>query len=277
MFQSNKEYLEFLKQSGVHSFLKETPNNYLKDQQNETNIALNKDKKRLDEITEINELIPLIINHKSSLQNTAKNLVLFDGNTKSKLMIIGDAPGIEEDEQGLPFVGSSGQLLNKMLSAIQSFSLKPDSLNASKLTLLPEYRWDRATDQQQFMGFRVTRTISFTITEIDRLGAALSALANAGATLISSPIMGSSSAQDAKDDALVKAVEDAHEKLKLLAKASDMSLARVIQISEVPLSLPRSQPTLMRRETAPHLDSSDTFVQGNLTFVAKVTVQAEAE
>ncbi len=167
--------------------------------------------------------------------------------------------------------------IDKMLSAIQSFSLKPDSLNASKLTLLPEYRWDRATDQQQFMGFRVTRTISFTITEIDRLGAALSALANAGATLISSPIMGSSSAQDAKDDALVKAVEDAHEKLKLLAKASDMSLARVIQISEVPLSLPRSQPTLMRRETAPHLDSSDTFVQGNLTFVAKVTVQAEAE
>ena len=119
MFQSNKEYLEFLKQSGVHSFLKETPNNYLKDQQNETNIALNKDKKRLDEITEINELIPLIINHKSSLQNTAKNLVLFDGNTKSKLMIIGEAPGIEEDEQGLPFVGSAGQLLNKMLSAIQ--------------------------------------------------------------------------------------------------------------------------------------------------------------
>ena len=118
MFQSNKEYLEFLKQSGVHSFLKETPNNYLKDQQNEANIAINKDKKRLDEITEINELIPLIINHKSSLQNTAKNLVLFDGNTKSKLMIIGDAPGLEEDEQGLPFVGSSGQLLNKMLSAI---------------------------------------------------------------------------------------------------------------------------------------------------------------
>ena len=34
-------------------------------------------------------------------------------------MIIGEAPGKEEDEQGLPFVGSAGQLLNKMLSAIQ--------------------------------------------------------------------------------------------------------------------------------------------------------------
>ena len=46
-------------------------------------------------------------------------MVLFDGNTKSKIMIIGEAPGKEEDEHGLPFVGSAGQLLNKMLSAIQ--------------------------------------------------------------------------------------------------------------------------------------------------------------
>ena len=46
-------------------------------------------------------------------------MVLFDGNTKCKMMIIGEAPGKEEDEQGLPFVGSAGQLLNKMLSAIK--------------------------------------------------------------------------------------------------------------------------------------------------------------
>ncbi len=76
--------------------------------------------------------------------------------------------------------------VDAMLSAIKSFSLKPDSLNASDLSLLPEYRWDRATDQQQFIGFRVTRTISFTIAEIDRTGAALSALANAVAPV--SPI-----------------------------------------------------------------------------------------
>ena len=36
MFQSNKEYLEFLKQSGVHSFLQETPNNFLQDEQKQS-------------------------------------------------------------------------------------------------------------------------------------------------------------------------------------------------------------------------------------------------
>ena len=167
--------------------------------------------------------------------------------------------------------------VDAMLSAIKPFSLKPDSLNASELSLLPEYRWDRATDQQQFIGFRVTRTISFTIAEIDRLGAALSALANAGATLISSPIMGSSRAQDARDEALVKAAEDARKKLTLLAGAADMSLTRISQISEIAPHSPRPQPTLMRAEMALDSASSSTFVAGNLTFVAEVRAQAEAE
>ena len=167
--------------------------------------------------------------------------------------------------------------VDAMLSAIKSFSLKPESLNASELSLLPEYRWDRATDQQQFMGFRVTRTISFTIAEIDQLGAALSALANAGATLISSPVMGSSNAQDAKDEALAKAVGDAQKKLTLLANAANMSLSSITQISEVAPYSPRPQPALMRSEMALDSAASNTFVPGNLTFVAEVRAQAEAE
>ena len=119
MFQSNKEYLEFLKQSGVHSFLQETPNNLFEEQQKQTHPGEDKDIKSLDEITEIKDLIPLILNHNSPLRKNTKNMALFDGNIKSQLMIIGEAPGKEEDEQGLPFVGSAGQLLNKMLSAIQ--------------------------------------------------------------------------------------------------------------------------------------------------------------
>ena len=180
-----------------------------------------------------------------------------------------------------PDAGKAQALASKevdaMLSAIKPFSLKPDSLNASELSLLPEYRWDRATDQQQFIGFRVTRTISFTIAEIDRLGAALSALANAGATLISSPVMRSSQAQDARDKALVKAVEDARKKLTLLAGAADMSLTRISQISEIVSHSPRPQPTLMRAEMVLDSASSSTFVAGNLTFVAEVRAQAEAE
>ena len=53
-----------------------------------------------------------------SLKATATNLVFADGNPRAKLMLIGEAPGGEEDRQGLPFVGASGQLLDRMLAAI---------------------------------------------------------------------------------------------------------------------------------------------------------------
>lgn len=47
--------------------------------------------------------------------NERKNIVFGHGNPDATLMFIGEAPGKEEDEQGLPFVGRSGQLLNKAL------------------------------------------------------------------------------------------------------------------------------------------------------------------
>jgi uracil-DNA glycosylase len=53
-----------------------------------------------------------------SLKATAKNLCFYRGATKSRLMLIGEAPGREEDLEGRPFVGRAGQLLDKMLAAI---------------------------------------------------------------------------------------------------------------------------------------------------------------
>lgn len=52
------------------------------------------------------------------LRDTATNLVFADGNPASGLMLIGEAPGAEEDRLGRPFVGQSGQLLDRMLASI---------------------------------------------------------------------------------------------------------------------------------------------------------------
>ncbi len=51
------------------------------------------------------------------VKSAARNTVFARGNAKASLMVIGEAPGREEDEQGLPFVGQSGQLLDRMLGA----------------------------------------------------------------------------------------------------------------------------------------------------------------
>jgi DNA polymerase len=53
-----------------------------------------------------------------SLSRTATNLVFADGNPAAKVMLVGEAPGADEDRLGLPFVGVSGQLLDRMMAAI---------------------------------------------------------------------------------------------------------------------------------------------------------------
>ncbi len=52
------------------------------------------------------------------LKKNATKMVFSDGNLNSSIMIVGEGPGEKEDEEGKPFVGDAGQLLNKMLSAI---------------------------------------------------------------------------------------------------------------------------------------------------------------
>ena len=53
-----------------------------------------------------------------ALKSTATRLVFADGNPKAKIMFVGEAPGREEDLEGLPFVGASGKLLDLILAAV---------------------------------------------------------------------------------------------------------------------------------------------------------------
>lgn len=53
-----------------------------------------------------------------ALKKTAKNLVFADGTPQARVMLVGEAPGADEDRIGKPFVGRSGQLLDRMLAAI---------------------------------------------------------------------------------------------------------------------------------------------------------------
>ena len=67
----------------------------------------------------LDELRALLENFEGcSLRNTATQLVFADGNPEGRVMFVGEAPGHEEDISGRPFVGRSGQLLDRMIEAI---------------------------------------------------------------------------------------------------------------------------------------------------------------
>lgn len=80
---------------------------------------VNKASNNLDKIEQINELKKLINSIQNcNLKRNSKNLILGDGNIDSPIMIIGEAPSIEEETVNKPFQGDAGRLLEKMLSAI---------------------------------------------------------------------------------------------------------------------------------------------------------------
>jgi len=116
MNQSNKKNLEFIVNSGVNYFLQDSPRNWFENEKKSelSNPNINTGDKKM----KIDYVIKGLKDHKSNLQKTAKNLVVYDGNLNAKVMLIGEAPGRDEDQQGIPFVGRAGQLLNKMLLAI---------------------------------------------------------------------------------------------------------------------------------------------------------------
>ena len=84
-------------------------NRYNKNQPNIQKNKVQRLKKLRDDIKDIKNC---------KLKESASNLVFSDGHPDSKVMIIGEGPGANEDKEGLPFVGRAGQLLDKMLNAI---------------------------------------------------------------------------------------------------------------------------------------------------------------
>lgn len=70
----------------------------------------------------------------------ARNTVFSDGNPASRVMIIGEAPGRDEDMQGLPFVGRAGQMLDRMFAAIGMSRENPDAARALYISNIMPWR-----------------------------------------------------------------------------------------------------------------------------------------
>jgi uracil-DNA glycosylase family 4 len=68
------------------------------------------------ELQELKQSIAIIKN--CELKKNSTNIVFSDGNPNSDIMIIGEGPGVNEDLEGVPFIGKTGELLDKMLSSI---------------------------------------------------------------------------------------------------------------------------------------------------------------
>ena len=123
--------------------LKIAPNNIKSE---DVGLEINKEKKLL----ELKKLINSIENCK--LKNNSKKIVLGDGDINSPIMLIGEAPGIEEDKTGLTFMGEVGALLRKMLIAID---IKKESIYSTYAVNFrpPEDRKPSSTEIKRYSIF----------------------------------------------------------------------------------------------------------------------------
>ena len=127
----NLNLLRKIKLQGVDEIIGNSPKNRLKSKITEDKVNLSQNDKNSNELNNISSLPDLkavdslddLKDYMSKfkgceLYKSATNMVFSDGNKSSEIMLIGEAPGHDEDIQGKPFVGRSGKLLNKMLEAI---------------------------------------------------------------------------------------------------------------------------------------------------------------
>ncbi len=127
------------------------------------NKAIDRYKKDNFEISEdksnsLESLKKSILNIKNcDLKKQAKNIVFCDGNPKAKIMLVGEAPGANEDQEGLPFVGRAGILLDKMLAAINLDRKKVYISNIVNYRP-PENRRPTDTEVKRYLPF-ITRHI----------------------------------------------------------------------------------------------------------------------
>ena len=95
-----------IKQTAVPSVSPTTPGRMILD-----NDSLRVEMTKLRDLTHACKLCPELAKHRT-------NVVFGSGNMRAKLMFVGEAPGADEDEQGLPFIGRAGQLLTKIIESI---------------------------------------------------------------------------------------------------------------------------------------------------------------
>ena len=108
---------ELLSSIGSNFIFDENPINRLKNTTN--NLKTENNVKQIDKEKALAELKKKINSIEDcSFKNNSEKVVLGDGNINSSIMLIGEAPGAEEDKTGLTFVGEAGDLLKKMLIAI---------------------------------------------------------------------------------------------------------------------------------------------------------------
>ena len=165
----------------------------------------------------------------------------------------------------------------RLEKTVDRYDVLEDTLDSSVISVNPDYEWDSMTKKQVFVGYRVTRSLSFTVRGTSEIGTILASLSDSGATQISPPSLQYSQPHDAARKALQNAVANAMDKLQVMASAVNSSISDVVSVTEITERSPAPMRGEMRIAAATLADSPSPVSVAALSYRAQVTVSANGD
>lgn len=171
---------------------------------------------------------------------------------------------------------AAAAVTNKVLAILDKLGIAREQINTTGAMIRPDYRWDRAREQQELVGYVVERNVRVELRELDKLGALVEQVSAAGINQLSPPTLDSSTRRKAYREALALAVSDARQNAATIAAATGGTLGNAISIGTGAVAQPVRPMLRAQADMAMAAESvQESFTPGAITFTANINALYE--
>lgn len=156
-----------------------------------------------------------------------------DGFVEVKPDIAQVSLGIELDAPSAAAASEKNALqMTKLTGALKSLGIAEKDIQTTNYNLFPVRRYNKTTQREELVGYRVSNQVTVTVRNLDKLGRAIDQSIQAGATNVNNVAFTVASPSKWRNEAIAKAVADADGKAKALAKASGVQIKKILYITD---------------------------------------------
>ena len=161
------------------------------------------------------------------------------------------------------------------LQIIREAGVAGEDTDTTGLSITPRYRWNKSEERQEITGYRVARSIEVCLLDLDKLGALLTKLSDAGVNQINSPQPGLQDRETVYLKVLAAAAENARSRARTIADALGQKLGPVVTLSahSSPIPQPMRREMAMRSADAVSSPAAESYQSGHITFRVSVSAQ----
>jgi len=165
--------------------------------------------------------------------------------------------------------------VDRVLALCRDLKIDPKGVNATRLQVQPEYRWNEKDRKRVLLGYAVSRQVEVEVRDLEKLGTLLERAVDAGVNEIGDPLLDSSRRKELERQAMTKAVEDARLNAETLAAAAGARVGAVRTLNgsaaTPPMPVYRAKMVGMAADSSASPES--TYQAGEMKFSAMVNAE----